>query len=517
MERGEKEEKIERGESVENVEKMESGGKIENGEKREFLRHAAVLSLSGFIAKLIGAAYRVPLANLVGGYGIGLYQMVYPVYSLLLTLSATGIPTAISKLVSERRALGVSERSVFLSALKLFALIGGVGTLMMAILAPVLSAAQGTGEILSGYLALAPSVFLVSLIAVFRGYFQGGQQMFPTAFSEIAEQLIKVLFGLLFAYLYRGNTVKAVTFLLFAVTVSEAGSLVFMLLFYRHSARLANRHANRHAAHRSALPLTAPQTPKPFQEGKHKVKDLLSLTVPVTLSTAILPLCGLVESVLIVRLLRTYVPNAVSLYGLFSGGAVTVVNLPVSVAHGLASASVVSVSAAYARGDRPTARRKIFFALFWTALFGLCSMLGLLVLARPAARLLFAALPDNEIKILVRLIRIYSVSALFLPCAQTLSACLTGLGKPKKAAWSMSIAVALRLVLDVLLVGVQKFSVYGLAIAADVCYLVAFLGNLVYNLIITSMRRRANDYGSRIRYKQGRIDGGGKGGRFVGR
>ena len=133
MERGEKEEKIERGENVENVEKMESGGKIENGDKREFLRHAAVLSLSGFIAKLIGAAYRVPLANLVGGYGIGLYQMVYPVYSLLLTLSATGIPTAISKLVSERRALGVSERSVFLSALKLFALIGGVGTLISSL------------------------------------------------------------------------------------------------------------------------------------------------------------------------------------------------------------------------------------------------------------------------------------------------------------------------------------------------------------------------------------------------
>ena len=233
--------------------------------------------------------------------------------------------------------------------------------------------------------------------------------MFPTAFSEIAEQLIKVLFGLLFAYLYRGNTVKAVTFLLLAVTISEAVSLLFMAIFYHRG------------KDQKPLPLVrsthAEILPEQQKKKTYKYKALLSLTVPVTLSTAILPLCGLVESVLIVRLLRAYVPNAVSLYGLFSGGAVTVVNLPVSVAHGLASASVVSVSAAYARGDKPTARRKIFFALFWTALFGLCSMLGLLFLARTAARLLFAALPDNEIKILVRLIRIYSISALFLPCA----------------------------------------------------------------------------------------------------
>ncbi|MBQ8294922.1 MAG: oligosaccharide flippase family protein [Clostridia bacterium] len=198
--------------------------------KGGFLKGAAWIALGGFVAKIIGALYRIPLTNLIGGHGLGLYQMVYPVYCLLLTVSATGIPASIAKLTAERIGQGRSEKPVFRTAMKLFLLIGGTGSVLMVLIAPFLSAAQGTKEIVGGYYALAPSVFLVSAISVFRGWFQGKNQMFPTAISEITEQAVKVGFGLLFAYLYRGNVEKAVVFLLLSVSISEAVALLIVFL-----------------------------------------------------------------------------------------------------------------------------------------------------------------------------------------------------------------------------------------------------------------------------------------------
>ena len=156
--------------------------------KQSFLKGAAIIAAGGFLAKLIGALYRIPLTNLIGGYGMGLYQMVYPFYCLLLTVSATGIPSSIAKMVAEKRAQGVSGKPVLKSAFILFLAIGALGTLLMMALSPLLSRAQDCADLKNGYIALAPSVLLVSAISVFRGWFQGENNMLPTALSEVTEQ-----------------------------------------------------------------------------------------------------------------------------------------------------------------------------------------------------------------------------------------------------------------------------------------------------------------------------------------
>lgn len=477
--------------------------------KNSFLKGAAIIAAGGFLAKLIGALYRIPLTNLIGGYGMGLYQMVYPFYCLLLTVSATGIPSSIAKMAAERRARKLSDKPVLKSALLLFLSIGAFGTLLMIALAPLLSRAQDCPDLKSGYIALAPSVFLVSAISVFRGWFQGNNNMLPTALSEVTEQLVKVAFGLLFAYLYRSDVQKAVTFILLSVSVSEAAALLLMLLLFR-------------------------RVPAPFaglnDGGRVAVKSVLRLSIPVTLSSALLPLSGLLDSVIIVRLLKRYTENAVTLYGLFSGGAVTLVNLPVSVCYGIAAASVPAVSAASARpsdevrGTEETegrtakrARRRMLYALFVTAAVSVPCALGLFFLARPAARIIFRALSAEETEVLVKLVRTLSVSAVFLSCTQTLSACLTGLGKPKYAAISMAVAVAAKTALNIALVSLPKISVYGAAIAADVCYLVAFALDLVYNLSVTKRKKEdeAHDNGGRSGSRGRRSDGEGKAGDSV--
>ena len=450
--------------------------KTKNKGESGFLKGAAWIAAGGFIAKLIGALYRIPLTNLVGGHGLGLYQMVYPVYCMLLTVSATGIPSSIAKLTAERVGKGQTGLPVFKTAMRLFLLIGVVGTAVMCLLAPFLSAAQGSQEVLGGYFTLAPSVVLVSAISVFRGYFQGRNNMMPTALSEITEQAVKVGFGLLFAYLFRANVQKAVVFLLLAVSLSELTALFLMIFLFRRNPSTA----------------ISPKT-----EEKVSAKAVLKLSIPVTFSSIILPLSGLLDSVLVPRFLGAYSADAVTLFGLFSGGAVTVINLPVSICYGIAAASVPAVATAAAQKGGGTCRdkvrsprRRIWYSLFVTVAVALPSAIALFLFAEPAAKIIFRSLSDEELRILIDLIRAFSVSALTLSCVQTLSACLTAQGKPQYAALSMLIGVTVKTGLYVWWLQSPKISVFGLAHATNICYLVAFLLNLVYNLIVSKEKRK---------------------------
>lgn len=448
---------------------MRSGTKKEQG-KWSFLKGAAWIAAGGFIAKIIGAIYRIPLTNLIGGRGLGLYQLVYPVYCLLLTVSATGIPSSIAKLTAERIARGENDRAVFKTAMKLFVLIGLVGSLIMGLAAPFLAKAQGSEPVLSGYYALAPSVFLVSAISVFRGWFQGRNKMFPTAASEITEQLVKVGFGLLFAYLFRENIEKAVVFLLLAVSISELVTLLLMFVFYKR----------------------IPATPVQKNEGGMvAMKTVLKLSVPVTLSSILLPLSALLDSVLAPRLLSAYAADAVTLYGLFSGGAVTIVNLPVSVCYGIAAASVPRVATASSdKTQKTSVRKRILYSLGITMLVGGASAAGLYFFAEPAAKIIFRSLKGEELNTLIDLVKAFSISAFTLSCVQTLSACLTAQGKPQYAAVSMAVAMTVKTALYLFWLKDPSVSIFGLAYATNIAYGVAFFINLLYNLIISKARRK---------------------------
>ena len=436
--------------------------------KGAFLKGAFWIAAGGFTAKLIGALYRIPLTNLVGGRGLGLYQLIYPVYCLLLTVSATGIPSSIAKLTAERIARGEDDRAVFRTAMKLFTLIGLMGTALMCILAPFLAKAQGSEEVLWGYYTLAPSVLLVSVISVFRGWFQGRNQMFPTALSEVVEQAVKVAVGIAFAYLFQDNIAKAVVFLLLAVSVSELVALLVMWVIFRR--------------------VHAPDLSK-NQGGRVAMKTVLKLSVPVTFNSILLPLSGLLDSVLAPRLLSAYTADAVTAFGLFAGGAVTVINLPVSVCYGLAAASIPRVAMATKGGK--SLRRRIFFSLGITALIGGVSALGLYLFAEPAATIIFRSLQGEELSLLIRLIQAFAVSAFTLSCVQTLSACLTAQGKPQYAALSMMIAVTVKTGLYVFWLRNPSISVFGLVYATNIAYAVAFLLDLLYNIYISRKKRTA--------------------------
>ena len=434
--------------------------------KSGFIKGAFIIALGGFIAKLIGAFYRIPLTNLIGGHGIGLYQLVYPIYCLLLTVSATGIPSSIAKLTAERLAKGETAKPLFKKAMLLFLSIGIAGTVIMFLFAPLLAKAQGSQEVLFGYYALAPSVFLVSAISVYRGYFQGKNNMLPTALSEITEQAVKVGFGLLFAYLYRSNIQKAVVFLLLSVTISELAALFLMFL-------LSKTKKNKEKSQK--------------QVGRVAMKSILRLSIPVTFSAMLLPASTLLDSVLVPKLLGVYSADPIALFGLFSGGAVTIIGLPVSICYGIAAASVPSVTLAATQGT--SVRKRIFFALLITTIVSLPCVFGLYYFAEPAVKIVYRSLQGEELNVLVKLIKICSVSAFLLSSVQTLSACLTAQGKPSRAAISMLIAVVVKTLTYIYLLKSPQNSVFGMAHATNLCYLVAFLLDLLYNLRVSKAKK----------------------------
>ncbi len=445
---------------------------MQNAKKQGFIKSAATIALGGFVAKVIGALYRIPLTNWIGGKGIGLYQLVYPIYCLLLTVSATGIPSAIAKLTAERIGRGESEKPLFKTAMKLFVCIGVLGTLLMVLLAPILAKAQGSEGVLFGYYTLAPSVLLVSIISVFRGYFQGKNKMTPTAVSEIVEQVVKVAIGLLFAWIFRSEVEKAVVFLLLAVTISEVVALVFMWIRYRKESKRV-------------------LSPKMQNEGgRVAMKSILRMSLPVTIGSILIPVSSLIDSVFAVRLLNRYAENAVTLYGLFSGGAVTIINLPVSICYGIAAASIPVVAKANAEAQqgkisKKQVKKRWLISLGVTVLVSLPAAVGLYFFAGPAVKIIFRSLSAGESEMMIKLVQIFSLSAFTLSCAQTLSACLTAQGKPQHSAMGMAIGMAVKTVAYVFLLQNPQFSIFGLAYATNLGYLVAFLFDLVYNFLVS--------------------------------
>lgn len=442
--------------------------------KRSYLKNAALLSFGSLAAKGIGALYRVLLLSAVGSYGMGLYHMAYPLFCLLLTFSSAGIPTALARIVARENAAG-GESGTLKAALKLFSLLGLAGTGLLLFLAPAAAKLQGEPSLSACYTALAPSVFFIALIAVLRGYFQGKHDMLPTALSEIFEQLIKVAFGLFFAYRYTFSPQKAVTGALFAVTLSELFALLFLAIPLKKERR----------------PLYARQT---------GAGEIARASLPVMAATSILPLSGTLDSVFIVRLLSKSAENAVSLYGLYAGGALALVGLPASVIYGLAAASVPAVAALFGAGREEEGMRRVHVALLITLSLSLAAAAGLFFLAPIAAKLLFPTLSEGDSAVLIRLIRTMSLSAVPLAGVDTLAACLAGMGRAKYAAGAMGVAVLVKHALQLLLI--PRLGIMGAAIAANTCYLIAFFLDLVYTE--KKETRKAYDYCRGTRRRGGR-------------
>lgn len=264
---------------------------MENGniKKQNFLTGAAILSLSTIIVKVIGMFYKIPLQHLIGENGFAYFTAAYDIYTVLLVISTTGLPVAMSRMVSEARTLGNGRQMqrIYNTALIAYLTIGVLGTSAMMLLPNLLaSTVMGIPNASYSIFALGPAVILICFASACRGLFQGQGNMTPTAVSQIIEALGKLILGLGLAWLViraTGNDALASGATIAGISIGAAASALYLFFKYRRNKREI-----------TALGGTA-------LSYKSTAKQLLAIAVPITIGSAGLQVINFLDSITVMH------------------------------------------------------------------------------------------------------------------------------------------------------------------------------------------------------------------------
>lgn len=446
---------------------------MESKNKNTFVGGAAILGIAGLICKIIGAFFRIPLRNMMGVAGMTYYSTVYPYYSALLTVSSAGLPTAISKLVAEKISLGDREgaKHVFKKALVLLTCIGIATTALMFFGADALARATNCPGSEKSFRALAPALFLVSVMCAYRGYLQGLQQMTGTALSQLAEQIGKLVFSLLLVrmWLPYGFDIAAMGALL-GITASEALGLLVIFLFYL-----------RNKLHEPQLRTVGTAE---YSEGKkdNTIRKILAIAVPVTIGASIMPFTGIVDTLLIKNIMlntgftREYADMC---FAVFRTDVSTVINMPAVLTIALAMSLVPAISSARALRDEAKVKSVSVMGLKLAFIIGLPCAVGLYVVGGEVIDFLFAV-SREELAIGRMLMQTSSVGIMFLALVQTMTGCIQGCGKPVIPVINLAIGAVVKIVLMTVLIANPALNINGAAISTVACYAVAGILDMLY-------------------------------------
>lgn len=440
---------------------------------KSFLAGAAILGVAGLICKLIGAVYRIPLSNyILHKEGIAYYQIAYPVYSTLLVISSAGLPTAISRMVAERVQQGRERDAlgVFRWSLALLAVIGLVTGAVMAIFAGPIAGLLGNSKASHALTAIAPALLLVAVMSAYRGYFQGMQNMTPTAVSQLIEQLGKLAAGFpLASYMMRYGPEYGAAGALLGVSISEALALLFVVACKARFGRELRRRL-RWADARAELSGDGLETPGAM------MRALLAIAVPITIGASIMPLVGMTDTMIVINRLEDIgyaKETATTLYGLLTGNVNTVVNMPQVLTLALSMALVPTITTHMTARKYRQMRVTVQQGMKLSWMIGLPCFIGLFMLAKPVMRLLYSTYSAQDMNTMSNLLRIMSVAILFLSVVQTTTGILQGLGRVIVPVLSLAIGAVFKVIINYILIGIPAINIYGAPIGTIVCYAVA--------------------------------------------
>ncbi len=442
--------------------------------RKSFFQGAVVLGIAGVIVKVFGAFFRIPLGNIIGDTGMGYYQTAYPVYVLLLTLSTAGIPTAIARLVSERVTQGKNREAYRVFRLSfLLLLVLGVGTSAILFFgAPfIIRMMKGPQEAVYSMRAIAPALLFVPMMASLRGYFQGRQDMKPTAISQVVEQLFRVICGLSLSVLLLPMGLK------YAAAGASSGAaiggmfglLAIFIVFTRRKGAIRAEFSDSETNH------------EPEESSGAILRKIVFIAVPVTIGAAIMPIMTNIDLALVVRRLVDAgftSAEANSLYGQLSGFATPLINLPQVLTQAIAVSLVPAVAASFSSKDREFLQYNTSFGIRTAMLIGMPCSIGLMVLSKPIMLLLYPKQQESAESAAASLF-ILAFGAIFLALVQTLTGVLQGVGKQMIPVVSLAIGAVIKVVITYVFTGVAWINVKGAAVGTVAAYITASVLNLI--------------------------------------
>ena len=440
-----------------------------------FFESTLVLMVSSIIVKVIGAFFTIPLTNLYGADGTGIYNVAYYIYTAMLTISTAALPVAVSKMVAESIALGKHKeaRRIGSVALSSFALIGLVFSLAMIIFADNFVNIAKNAAARESVIVVAPTIFFMCLVSAIRGYYQGRSNMVPTAVSQVIEALGKLIFGLGLAYYFmnKGYGLEIVVAgAIGGVTLGTVLSTVYLVCVRLRDAKYDS--------------IESPQEPDNSTKLTYGgiLKKLLALSLPITIGASVLSITNLIDTFVVLRRLQdgclmTDVA-ANHLYGV-SGMASKLFNLPQTIVVAIGISVIPGISAALAVFEEKKARSLTESAFRLTSLLAFPCAVGLAVLSEPILSMLYYNKLADAVEASPLLV--YLTPAVFLVAMVSVTnAVLQGSGKIWIPVITVTVGGIIKLVTNFVLVGTPGININGAPIGTCLCYGTIMVLNLIY-------------------------------------
>lgn len=468
---------------------METQQKKKNS---SFLMQGIILAAAGIITRLIGIAYRIPVNNILGDEGQGFYGCAFSIYNIALLLTSYSLPLAVSKLVSAR----VSKKEyknvmrIFKGALLFAIIVGAVVGIIVFVGAEFIA-----GEIMSLKLSayalrvLAPGLFIVAVMGVVRGFFQGMGTMVPTALSQIVEQIVNAIVSIIgasyllemgkkvkeakentsvpYAYGAAGGTLGTVS----GALIGLIFLILVMMLFYPTLKRRVQKDKTKNL------------------EGYGDIYSVLLLTIaPVILSTAIYNISetldqGIFSNIMVAQ--GHTEKETAELLGMFTGKYNTLINIPLAVANALGASLIPSLTATVASGTKKQIHAKINMVIRFVMMIAIPCAVGFLVLAEPILDLLY----NGNIEIPARMLQLGAITVIFYCLSTVTNAILQGINKMTTPVKHGAISLVIHLIGLYIMLVFFKWEIY--AVVA---------GNIIFSLSMCILNARALKQA--VRYQQ---------------
>lgn len=448
-----------------------------------------ILSIATVISKIIGVLYRIPIVNILGDVGNAIYGLAYQVYILIITISCLGIPNAVARLIAECISL-----KAYNDAKKIFKITfiytAGISVILALSLwfgaDKIAHLLKGGEDIVLPLKALAPTVVIVSLMAVMRGYFQGMGNMMPTAISQTVEQLFNAIFSVVLASLFLPYGVKVAAMgSTLGTGIGAIAGTITIAVIYKMTASQYNKIED------------IGVTKSIYPTNRHIIKQLLITVIPIVMTAALFALMTLIDNTMLFHYLpgtveylrgageisRIPVTNAAlmdtqtivtSLSGQFLSKYTQFINIPVGIIVVIVTSTIPAIAGDYARKDQQGLTHKINRILKMGMLIAMPATVGLTLFGEPIMQLIYASAPDGG-----SLFTVGSIAIIFMTISQLTTGVLQAIGKQYYVTIYVMIALVVKVILNIALLSNPAIHIYGITISTTICYMIYTILNLI--------------------------------------
>ena len=439
--------------------------------KKSFVGGAMILGAVGILIKVLGAAFRIPLGNIIGDDGMGYYQTAYPIYVLFLTIATAGIPTAVSRMVAERYAQDKPYEAyrVFRTSSKLLFATGLISASILFFGAGAITSFIKEPDAIYCMRAIAPALIFVPLMGSYRGFFQGRQDMRPTAISQFVEQFFRVAFGLSLTVILldKGLPVAAAGASSGATFGGLFGFIAILFIYLKNKKNIdAEISTISHEAEESSSSI---------------IKTIIMIAVPITIGASIMPIITSIDTVVVKSRLMTLgysSDEARALYGQLTGMAQPIINLPQVLTQAVSMSLVPVIASSYKRGDSEFMKENIVLSIRYAMIVAMPCAFGMMFRAGPIMKLLYPRQPEAALGA-SNCLEILAIGVVFLSIVHATTGTLQGIGKQHVPVINLCIGAVCKVFLTIALTGVQALNIRGAAIGTVFAYGMAAALNLL--------------------------------------